>query len=74
MGGVHSEAGIHRTHSESRVFSQVPHGTQADLDAAVDAAAEAFKSWSVLQRRKQRLNSARKEMTWRWIRQGLSSL
>jgi acyl-CoA reductase-like NAD-dependent aldehyde dehydrogenase len=28
------------------VFDYVPHGTRADLDRAVDAAAEAFKTWS----------------------------
>ena len=27
-------------------FDYVPHGTRDDLDRAVDAAAEAFKSWS----------------------------
>ena len=27
-------------------FEYVPHGTRDDLDRAVDAAAEAFKSWS----------------------------
>ena len=29
------------------VFDYVPHGTREDLDRAVDAAAEAFKTWSV---------------------------
>ena len=28
------------------VFDYVPHGTREDLDRAVDAAAEAFKTWS----------------------------
>ena len=28
------------------VFDYVPHGTREDLDKAVDAAAEAFKTWS----------------------------
>ena len=27
-------------------FDYVPHGTSEDLDRAVDAAAEAFKTWS----------------------------
>ena len=29
------------------VFDYVPHGSREDLDRAVDAAAEAFKTWSV---------------------------
>ena len=30
-----------------RSFDYVPHGSREDLDRAVDAAAEAFKTWSV---------------------------